>query len=141
VCLSAANTHDSMLLEAVVDAVPPVKGHADGRVGRASAPPSCTWTRPTTTRAAARRCVGAGSCPGSPRVAWSPASGWAATGTWSSVHSPSWLVRHRRLQAPDQRRGDILLGFVYLAGALICLKQLPSARCYGWLPGLGAVVR
>jgi hypothetical protein len=25
-CLSAANTHDSMLLEAVVDAVPPVKG-------------------------------------------------------------------------------------------------------------------
>jgi transposase len=32
-CLSAANTHDSMLLEAVVDAVPPVKGPR-GRPGR-----------------------------------------------------------------------------------------------------------
>ena len=31
--LSAANTHDSMLLEAVVDAVPPVKGPR-GRPGR-----------------------------------------------------------------------------------------------------------
>src|SRR4029450_2344264 len=29
-CLSAANTHDSMLLEAVVDAVPPVKGPRGG---------------------------------------------------------------------------------------------------------------
>jgi hypothetical protein len=33
VALSAANTHDSMLLEAVVDAVPPVKG-LRGRPGR-----------------------------------------------------------------------------------------------------------
>jgi hypothetical protein len=33
VCLSAANTHDSMLLEAVVDAVPPIKGPR-GRPGR-----------------------------------------------------------------------------------------------------------
>ena len=32
-CLSAANTHDSMLLEAVVDAVPAVKGPR-GRPGR-----------------------------------------------------------------------------------------------------------
>jgi hypothetical protein len=33
VCLSTANTHDSMLLEAVVDAAPPVKG-LRGRPGR-----------------------------------------------------------------------------------------------------------
>jgi Transposase DDE domain len=33
VCLSAANTHDSLLLEAVVDAVPPIKG-LRGRPGR-----------------------------------------------------------------------------------------------------------
>ena len=32
-CLSAANTHDSMLLEAVVDAVPPINGRR-GRPGR-----------------------------------------------------------------------------------------------------------
>jgi hypothetical protein len=28
------NTHDSMLLEAVVDAVPPIKGSACGRLAR-----------------------------------------------------------------------------------------------------------
>jgi hypothetical protein len=31
VCLAAANTHDSMLMEQVVDAVPPVKGGRPGR--------------------------------------------------------------------------------------------------------------
>jgi hypothetical protein len=29
---------------------------------------------------------------------------------------------------PYERRADVLLGFVHLACALICLKQLPSAR-------------
>jgi hypothetical protein len=45
VCLSAPNTHDSLLLEAVVDAVPRSRGRAVGRGGRASALPSSTWTK------------------------------------------------------------------------------------------------
>jgi hypothetical protein len=61
-----------------------------GRVGRASAPPSCTWTRATTTRAAGGHCADAGSPRGSPGVAWSPASGWAATGMWSSGRWRGW---------------------------------------------------
>jgi hypothetical protein len=32
------------------------------------------------------------------------------------------LVGYRRLQVRHERRADILLGFVYLACALICLK-------------------
>jgi hypothetical protein len=58
-CLSAANTHDWMLLEQVVDAVAPVKARVVGRVGRASAQPSPTWTKgsddPRCRRALRRR--------------------------------------------------------------------------------------
>ena len=41
--------------------------------------------------------------------------------------SLAWLVGHRRLQVRYERRADVLLGFVHLACALICLKQLPSS--------------
>jgi len=43
--LSAANTHDSVRLEPMVDAVPAIKGPVGGPAGRASGPPSCTATR------------------------------------------------------------------------------------------------
>jgi hypothetical protein len=38
--------------------------------------------------------------------------------------SLAWLVGCRRLQVRDERRADLLLGFVYLACALICLNSL-----------------
>jgi hypothetical protein len=61
VCLSAANTHDSLLLEAVVDAVPAVKGPRD-RPGRLrKRPAKLHLARPTTTRAAGGRCANAAS--------------------------------------------------------------------------------
>jgi hypothetical protein len=34
------------------------------------------------------------------------------------------LVGYRRLQVRHERRADILLGFMYLACSLICLKSL-----------------
>src|SRR5829696_1685126 len=80
--LSAANTHDSMLLEQVVDAVPSVKGPC-GRPGRPrKCPAKLHLDRARTTRAVGGRCAGAASLHGLPGVASSPASGWAATGTW-----------------------------------------------------------
>jgi IS5 family transposase len=43
--------------------------------------------------------------------------------------SLAWLVGSRRLQVRYERRADILLGFVQLACALLCLKSLHgSAR-------------
>jgi hypothetical protein len=42
--------------------------------------------------------------------------------------SLAWLVGYRRLQVRYERRADILLGFVHLACALICLKQLNSPK-------------
>ena len=38
--------------------------------------------------------------------------------------SLAWLVGYRRLQVHYERRSDILLGFLHLACALICLKSL-----------------
>jgi len=41
--------------------------------------------------------------------------------------SLAWLVGYRRLQVRYERRADILLGFVLLACALICLNSLSPA--------------
>jgi hypothetical protein len=42
--------------------------------------------------------------------------------------SLAWLVGYRRLQVRDERRVDILLGFVHLACALICLTSLDGPK-------------
>ncbi len=42
--------------------------------------------------------------------------------------SLAWLVGYRRLQVRYERRVDLLLGFLSLACALICLKQLSKPR-------------
>src|SRR4029450_13664919 len=42
--------------------------------------------------------------------------------------SLAWLVSYRRLQVRDERRADILLGFVHLACALICLTSLDGPK-------------
>jgi hypothetical protein len=47
--------------------------------------------------------------------------------------SLAWLVGYRRLQVRYERRADILLGFVHLACALICLKSLD--RSSPWVVG------
>jgi hypothetical protein len=36
----------------------------------------------------------------------------------------AWLLANRRLTVRYERRADLLLGFVYLARALICLNSL-----------------
>jgi hypothetical protein len=89
--LSAANTHDSLLLEAMVDAIPAVKGPR-GRPGRPRrrGPPSSTATRATTTPAAGGRCADVASRPGSPGAASSQATSWTVIGAWWSGRWPGW---------------------------------------------------
>ena len=45
--------------------------------------------------------------------------------------SLAWLVGYRRLQVRYERHADILLGFLHLACALICLKSFDIARRRG----------
>jgi hypothetical protein len=126
VCPSAANTHDSMLLEAVVDAVPPIKGPR-GRPGRPRKRPTKLhldkgYDYPRCRRALRRRGI-------TPRIARRGVEPGDKLGRHRYVveRSLAWLVGHRRLQVRYERRADVLLGFVHLACALICLKQLPSS--------------
>jgi hypothetical protein len=89
-CLSAANTHDAMLLEQVVDAVAPVKGPR-GRPGRPrKRPAKLHLDKGTTTHATGGRCAAAAAPRASPGVASSPAGGLAVTGTSRSGRWRGW---------------------------------------------------
>jgi transposase len=42
--------------------------------------------------------------------------------------SLAWLVGYRRLQVRYERRAEVLVGFLHLACALICLKSLHQSK-------------
>jgi transposase len=123
--LSAANTHDLLLLEAMVDAVPAVKGPR-GRPGRPrKRPASSTSTRATTPP------LPAGTAPrdhAQDRPSRIESSARLGRHRWVIERSLAWLVGYRRLQVRYERRADILLAFCYLACALICLKSLNQSK-------------
>jgi transposase len=74
VALSAANVHDSRLLEPLVDAIPPVWRQR-----------SSTGTRATTTPRSGGPCGAGASSRASPGAGWSPASASVDTaGRWSA---------------------------------------------------------
>jgi transposase len=121
--LSAANTHDSLRLEQLVDAVPAVKGPR-GRPGRPRKRPAKlhldkAYDYPRCRRALRRRRI-------TPRIARRGIESSARLGRHRYVveRSLAWLVGYRRLQVRYERRADILLGFLHLACALICLQSL-----------------
>ena len=120
--VSAANTHDSLLLESLVDAVPAIKG-PQGRPGRPRKRPTklhCDkgYDYPRCRQALRRRGV-------TPRIARRDVEDSRRLGRhrWVIERSLAWLVGYRRLQVRYERRADLLLGLVYLACALICLKR------------------
>ena len=125
--LSAANTHDSQLLEPMVDAVPAVIGPR-GRPGRPRKRPAKLhgdkgYDYPRCRRALRRRGI-------TPRIARRGIESSDKLGRHRYVveRSLAWLVGYRRLQVRYERRADILLGFVCLACALICLKSLNQPK-------------
>jgi IS5 family transposase len=127
VCLSGVNTHDSMLLERVVDAVLPIKG-LRGRPGRPRKRPvklhgDKGYDYPRCRWALRRRGI-------IPRIARCGIESSDRLGRHRYVaeRSLAWLVGYRRLQVRHERRADILLGFAHLACALICLRSLNQPR-------------
>jgi transposase len=125
--LSAASTHDSMLLEAMVDAVLPVKGPR-GRPGRPRQRPAKLhldkgYDYPRCRRALRARGI-------TPRIARRGIESSERLGRhrWVIERSLAWLVGYRRLQVRYERRADILLAFCYLACTLICLKALNQPK-------------
>jgi IS5 family transposase len=125
--LSAANTHDSLLLEPMVDAVPAIKGPR-GRPGRPGRRPAKLHTDkgydyPRCRRALRRRGI-------TSRIARRGIESRGKLGRHRYVveRSLAWLVGYRRLQVRYERRADILTAFLQLACALICLNALKQAK-------------
>ena len=106
-----------------MDAVPPIKG-PQGRPGRPRKRPAKLhgdkgYDYPRCRAALRRRGI-------APRIARRGIESSQRLGRHRYVveRSLAWLVGYRRLQVRYERRADVLLGFVHLACALICLKSL-----------------
>jgi transposase len=121
--LSAANTHDSRLLEPMVDAVPAIVGPR-GRPGRPRRRPAKLhgdkgYDYPSCRQALRRRRI-------IPRVARRGVESTTRLGRhrWKVERSLAWLLANRRLTVRYERRADILTAFLHLACALICARKL-----------------
>jgi transposase len=121
--LSAANTHDSQLLEPLVDAVPAVIGPR-GRPGRPRKRPAKLhadkgYDYSICRKALRRRGI-------IPRIARRGVESTTRLGRhrWKVERSVAWLLANRRLTVRYERRADILTAFLHLACALICARKL-----------------
>jgi transposase len=121
--LSAANTHDSQLLEQLVDAVPAIIGPR-GRPGRPRRRPAKLladqgYDYRTCRQALRRRGIIA-------RVARRGVESNTRLGRHHRKveRSLAWLLANRRLTVRYERRADLLEAFLDLACALICARKL-----------------
>jgi len=121
---SAANVHDSKMLEETLDAIPPLRG----RRGRPR-------QRPAKLHADKGydydRCRSACRQRGiMPRIARKGVESRERLGRhrWLVERTLSWLNRCRRLTVRYERRDDIHQAFLSLACALICWKFVQRAE-------------
>ncbi len=112
-------------MEAVVDAVPPIRGPR-GRPGRRRRRPAKLHLDKGLGLSRCRRALRRRGI--TPRIARRGVEPRDKLGRHRYVveRSLAWLVGHRRLQVRYERHADLLLGFLHLACALICLVP-------GWL--------
>jgi transposase len=138
--LSAANVHDSRLLEEVIDRIPPVRqprGRPRHRPGKLHASRTCfasadgdrrsyaplradkAFDFPRCRRALRHRRIVA-------RIARRGIDSSERLGRhrWVVERTLSWIARFRRLTIRYERRADIHLAFLVLACALICARFL-----------------
>lgn len=125
VALSAANVHDSRLLEAVIDAIPEIV-RPRGQRGRPRRRPGKLYADKGYDYPRCRRALRARGIV--PRIARRGIESSERLGRsrWVVERSLAWLLGCRRLGIRYERRPDLLLGFLHLACALICLRFLPQ---------------
>jgi transposase len=123
--LSAANVHDSQLLEPVVDAVPPIVGPR-GRPGRPRKRPAKLHADNAYDSSDRRRALRSRGI--TPRIARRGVESSERLGRYRRVveRSLAWLLGFRRLGIRYERRSDVLLGLLHFACALVCLRSLPD---------------
>ncbi len=121
--LSAANVHDSRVLEEVVDAIEPIR-RPRGRSGRPRKRPKKLhadkgYDFPRCRKALRRRGIKA-------RIARRGIDSSERLGRhrWVVERTLAWLSRYRRLAVRYERRADIHEAFLHLGCSLICLNYL-----------------
>ena len=120
--LTGANRHDSVVFEALVDAVPPTKTPAGRRRKRpAKLHADKGYDYPRCRRALSRRGIGV-------RIARRGVDSSERLGRhrWVVERTLAWLNRYRRLTVRYERREDIHRAFLSLGCALICWNRLQA---------------
>ena len=116
--LSPANRHDSQLLAAMIDAVPPIR-HGVGRPQRRPAKLHADkgYDFPQCRQALRRRAI-------QPRIARRGIDSSERLGRhrWVVERSLAWFARYRRIVVRYERRDDIFEAFHHLAASLICWR-------------------
>jgi transposase len=126
--LSAANTHDSQLLEQLVDAVRALIGPR-GRPGRPRRRPAKLHADKGYDFSGCRRMLRRRGI--TPRIARRgvESNTRLVCHRWKVERSLAWLLTNRCLTVRYERRADILTAFMHLACALICGRKLrPSCN-------------
>jgi transposase len=126
VTLSAANTPDVVLLEALVDAIPPIVGPR-GRPGRPRFRPAKLHADKAYDSEDKRRALRARGI--APRIARRGIESSERLGRyrWIVERRLAWLLGFRRLGVRYERSSDILRGLLHLACSLICLRFLNAS--------------
>ena len=126
VLVSAANRHDSLFVEPILDGMPAIKrggrGHPRRRPVKLHGDKG--YDNPRVRRYLRRRGITA-------RIARIGRDSSARLGRhrWVVERTLAWFARFRRLTVRYERRLDILLGFLLLAAALICLRFVERWSC------------
>ena len=123
--LTGANQHDSTMLEAMVDAVPPVRqcwGPPRRRPGKLHADKAYNNRR--CRRFLKQRRI-------KPRIARQGVESSTRLGRhrWVVERTLAWFGQFRRLAVRYERRADIHLGFLILAAALITWRFVQRWFC------------
>lgn len=120
--LTAANVHDSIVFEELVDGIEPIKDSGRGRPRK----------RPRKLHADkaydARRCRDALGRRGiKVRIARKGIESSKRLGKhrWVVERALAWFSKYRRLTIRYERRDDLHEAFLYLGCSLICLNYLP----------------
>jgi hypothetical protein len=126
--VTGANTNDSIVFEALLDDVPPLRTPA-GQWRRR--PERSTPTRPTIIVAAAPPSPAGASRSASPAVGSSRGSGWAVT-AGSGAHDRL-AARVPSAAHPLRRQSERFVAYAMLACDRLCYNRLPCATMT-WLP-------
>jgi transposase len=123
VVLSAANVHDSKVLEEAVDAIEPIK-RPHGQPGRPRKRPKKLHADKAYDSSRCREALRKRNI--TPRIARRGIDSSEKLGRhrWVVERTLAWLARYRRLSVRYERRDDIHEAFLHLGCSLICLNYL-----------------